>query len=150
LCHLDRYPPFVAAVLANPIPPAELTDDDQDVAEIGIQLARRIRSDADMKLFILILFVILTVDLWIRGARSIRRSRGRPATCGRCGCPVSGLIGREIACPECGFEFEEVGITPAMEPSVSARWMGIILVALPFAIWSLVVAFILAALGWWP
>jgi hypothetical protein len=103
-----------------------------------------------MKLLLLLLVVALSVALWVRGARMIRASRACAAACGRCGCPVGKLIGRETACPECGAAFAEAGITPARDPSPTARWMGMVLIALPFAIWALLVMFTLVALGRWP
>lgn len=85
-------------------------------------------------LFILLMFIGL-IGL---GIMLITRSRGKalgyPA-CGKCSYDLTGTIGNQTRCPECGAAFADVGIlAPTARRNRPVMWAGIVLVVLPLVL----------------
>lgn len=83
--------------------------------------------------FMSLIFLAFTLVPLVLGIWLIVKSRGGMGypSCGKCGYDVSGTVGSEIRCPECGAEFTTVGIVPPRTTNKSMRVTGICLLVIP-------------------
>lgn len=105
-------------------------------------------SVTSLRVFTITVLVVVTFALCAHAAQILReRDRRAHARCGGCGYPVTGVLGKVTQCPECGANFEEVGIKARVDRRESLR-DALVVLAIPIPLWAILLL-VSKVLGIW-